>query len=161
MRAAIIRTGIMSMLAFAVSTAVAVAGPANVPQSGSWSWRSGQGGDSGGHGGQSGQGNDSGHNGWQPGQGNNSGQNGGHSGEGGDAGHGGDSGHNGSHSGEGGDSGHGGSPNEHGGSDGNDGGCNNPPSQVPITDGLPFLAIAGTVYGAFELNKHRSRSKNK
>ena len=35
------------------------------------------------------------------------------------------------------------------------------PSQVPITEGLPFLAIAGGAYGMYALTKYRAKSKSK
>lgn len=108
----------MSMLIFAASVAVGLAGPTQGSHFDSHGWQSG-------------------HNGHH------SGDNGYHSG---DSGH--HSGDNGHHSG-------------HTGWQSGDDGKGSSPSQVPLTDGLPFLAIAGTAYGVYALAKYRNKSKDK
>ncbi len=45
----------------------------------------------------------------------------------------------------------------HDGSSDHNGGCPSP-SKVPLTEGLPFLAIAGTAYGVYALKKKRNMS---
>ena len=109
MRAAIIRTGIMSVLFLAASAAVALAGPSN-------GWQSDH------------NGNQYGNHGWHSGHHGNQNDNNGHQ-------------------------------SDHHGRRDNDGGHCHKPSEAPVTDGLPFLAFAGGLYGTYALTKYRNKSK--